>query len=152
KISLRRLEQIVKESHAAQRPLPAEVRYLAGLQAVPYVFFYPESGDVVLAGPAEGWKLAASGENVGDRSNRPVLHLADFIVALRFAYGQNRGDSFLGCSIDPTPEGVRRLAAVFKKLGGHLDRSRLPEILATMEQALGPQPVTLYGAPGDSRF
>src|SRR5438046_1246646 len=40
KVSLRRLEQAVEEAHAARQPLPAEVRYLAGLQQVRYVLFY----------------------------------------------------------------------------------------------------------------
>ena len=32
-----------------------EMRYLAGLTRVQYIFFYPETNDVVLAGPAEGF-------------------------------------------------------------------------------------------------
>ena len=35
--------------------LTDEMRYMAGLQRVRYVFYYPDSKDIVLAGPAEGW-------------------------------------------------------------------------------------------------
>ena len=40
----------------ANQPLPDEVKYLAGLQRVQYVFVDPETKDVILAGPAEGWQ------------------------------------------------------------------------------------------------
>ena len=48
KVSLRRLEEIVADAHGAGIPLTAEIRFLAGLSAVKYVFFYPETGDVVI--------------------------------------------------------------------------------------------------------
>ena len=38
---------------------------LAGLQKIEYVFFYPETGDIVIAGPAEGWTLGSDGAVVG---------------------------------------------------------------------------------------
>ena len=151
KISLRRLEQTVKDLGAAERPFPADVRYLAGLQAIRYVFVYPESGDVVLAGPAESWRQLRSGEVVGRQSNRPVLHLDDLIVALRFAFPGNQRFPFIGCSIEPTSDGVKNYAAYMRRLG-RIDRSRLKQIFSGMEQAMGLQAIKLYGVPGSSRF
>ena len=51
-ISLKHLEQSIHEHNGA---ITDEMRYLAGLLRVQYVFFYPDSGDIVIAGPAEGW-------------------------------------------------------------------------------------------------
>ena len=56
------------------------MRNLAGLLRVRYVFYYPESKDIVLAGPAEGWVPDASGRVVGITSGRPVLQLQDLAV------------------------------------------------------------------------
>ena len=71
KVSLRRLEQAVAAVREAGEPLPADVRFLAGLNTIKYVLIYPESGDVVLAGPADAWQQLPSGDIVGRRSNRP---------------------------------------------------------------------------------
>ena len=42
-----------------------EMQYLAGLQRVQYVFYYPETKDIVIAGPAEGWVTDLSGPRRG---------------------------------------------------------------------------------------
>lgn len=152
KVSLKRLESAVRKLHAGKQALPADIRYLAGLREVRYIFFYPETGDVVLAGPAEGWKQAPSGEVVGAESNRPVLHLDDLIVALRYAFSNNRPAPFIGCSIDPTLEGFKKYAAYMNKLGGRMDRSRLPQFFDGMAKAMGPQSIRLFGIPPSSRF
>jgi hypothetical protein len=151
KVSLRRLEAQIAALHAAQKPLPAEIQYLAGLQRIQFVLFHPEADDVVLAGPAEGWKQLPTGEVVGTKSGRPVLHLDDWLVALRFACGENPGAGFLGCSIEPTPEGVQRYAQAMGALSGINDANadRLCEQLA---ETMGPQAVKLFGSPDSSRF
>ena len=70
------------------------------------MFLYPDSGDIVIAGPAEGWFRDISGPVVGLTSGKPVLELQDLIVALRaYPPGQHQ-DPLIGCSIDPTPEGL----------------------------------------------
>jgi len=35
---------------------------LAGLQRIEYVFLAPDSKDIVLAGPAEGWRVNEQGD------------------------------------------------------------------------------------------
>ena len=152
KVSLRRLDEAVRKLHEGKQPLPAEVRYLAGLSAVKYIFFYPDAGDVVLAGPAAGWTQLPSGEVVGRKSNRPVLHLDDLIVAMRYAFRKDAAAPFIGCSIDPTPGGVQSFNAYMKTLGGRMDRSRIKQIFTGMEEAMGPQTIRLFGIPPSSRF
>jgi Protein of unknown function (DUF1598) len=150
KVSLRRLEERVRQWHSLGQPLPADVRHLAGLTQVRYVFFDPAAGDAILAGPAEGWNVAASGEVVGVHSGRPVLHLEDLIAALRFAFAENPEAPFIGCSIDPTAEGLKSYASFMRRLDG-IDRARIPQTFAAMEQALGPHAIRLFGIEGSSR-
>ena len=75
KISLRKLEAAIAQHIKAGKPLEAELRYLAGLQRVQFAFCYEasgdEPGDVVLAGPAEGWFADPSGRIVGVTTQRP---------------------------------------------------------------------------------
>ena len=80
KVSLNRLEQAIVDH---QGTLSDEMRYLAGLQRVRYVFYYPDSKDIVLAGPAEGWAPDLTGRIVGFTSGRPVVQLQDVVVAMR---------------------------------------------------------------------
>ena len=54
KVSLVRLQRVVRRHVAAEQPLPEDVRYLAGLQRLQYVFCFPDQGDIVVAGPAGG--------------------------------------------------------------------------------------------------
>ena len=65
KVSLARLDGVLRVAMRDMRPLPDEVRYLAGLQSIEYVFAYPAAGDIVLAGRAEGWRVDAAGTVVG---------------------------------------------------------------------------------------
>ena len=151
KISLSRLEARLAHLHSEGKPIPSEMQFLAGLQAVQYVFFFPDQNDVVLAGPAEGWQQIPSGEVVGRRSNRPVLHLDDLVVALRSAFGSYGNAPFIGCSIDPTAEGLDKYVRYMSSLG-KFDSSRAEETFSGMARALGMQSIRLFGIPASSRF
>jgi len=151
KISLRRLEQELLALQGTADALPAEVRYLAGVSSIKYVLFYPESGDVILAGPAEGWQLLPSGDVVGRKSNRPVLQLDDLVTALRYAFSEHDDGSFLGCSIEPTEQGIKSHAAFVRRLAG-MDGSQVPQVIDGMQQAMGPQDIHVYGVAPSSRF
>jgi hypothetical protein len=123
------------------------VRYLAGLQRVRYVLVYPEQQDIVLAGPAEGWKVDTHGSVVGATSGRPVLSLDDLMVALRVAEASNR--SGIICSINPTPEGAQRL----QQLSQQFPPGISPQVAGRqMEQAVGMQMITVTGVPATSHF
>lgn len=149
KISLKGLEAVLAAHAKNAAPLPDEVRYLAGLQRIQYIFVYPEAGDIVLAGPAEGWKSDGQGNVVGVQSGWPVLLLDDLLVALRtLSAGEQRP---ITCSIDPTPEGVQRLQAFLKQQGGRIGANP-PATIAAIEQALGPQTITITGVESNSHL
>jgi len=143
KVSLRRIEAAIDECLKNNKPLPDAVKYLAGLQGVRYIFVYPEEKDIVLAGPAEGWKVDARGNVVGVTTGRPVLLLDDLLVALRSA--QTAAQGGITCSIDPTPEGIARIGTV--ALDGDRDT-----VLRNLETALGMQQISLRGVPETSHF
>ncbi len=70
KVSLRGLIATIEDCKQRNRPIPNEVKLLAGLQRIRYVFVYPEQNDIVLAGFGEGWKVGETGDLVG-RQHRP---------------------------------------------------------------------------------
>ncbi len=56
KVSLTRLEKHVQLCLALGRRPDDEMLHLAGLEKIQYVLIYPESGDLVLVGPAGPWR------------------------------------------------------------------------------------------------
>jgi hypothetical protein len=146
-VSLKRLDAEIARANQEGKPLPDSVRYLAGLQRVRYVLVYPEQHDIVLAGPAEGWRADAVGNVVGANSRRPVLMLEDLMVALRAAESSNT--TGISCSIDPTPEGLQRLQQLASRMSGEHD----PHAAAREEEeAVGQQMITVTGVPETSHF
>jgi hypothetical protein len=147
-ISLRKLDETISQCLQAGKPLPDEVKYLAGLQRVQYVFVDPEGKDIVLAGPAEGWKINEFGSVVGSTTGKPVLHLDDLLVALRFADAARNGG--ISVSMDPTPEGMRRWKEFRdqqKTIGSDPQAT-----IHGLEQALGAENISINGVPATSRF
>ncbi len=152
KISLNRLEKAVASQMAAGQPVSDEMKYLAGLLRIHYVFFYPETGDIVLAGPAEGYAEDPVGRIRGLTSGRPVLQLQDLITAMR-AYPP-AGDKLnvIGVSIDPTPEGLERLRQTLASVGRTLRPGDDMRLAATLREALGLQTVSVQGISPQSHF
>ena len=146
KISLRRLMAEIEARRQAGDRLSDDVLLLAGLQGIRHVFVYPDAQDIVLAGPAGGWTVAEDGTIVGAAGGRPVLRLADLVVALRAADGPVGGA--MSCSIDPTAEGLRRLRELIARRRGRAAETAL----AAIERALGPQDITFRGVPPASHF
>jgi hypothetical protein len=148
KVSLRQLEAAIAEHRKNGTPLSDDMRYLAGLQRIQYVFVYPELNDIVLAGPGEGWRISPDGEIVGQSTNRPVMLLDDLLVALRSTDALR--ETGISCSIDPTSEGLARYQELFKSL------DRAPDdpapLMEAVEKAMGPQTITLKGVPDTSHF
>ena len=149
-ISLRALNEICEEAARSKlSELPEEVRFLAGLQRIQYIFVYPEENDIVLAGPGEGWRVDENANVVGNTTGRPVLRLDDLLVALR--YVQEARTDGISCSIDPTEQGNRALQGV-------LDRQKRtrgvnpPLLERAMKQAFGPQQIKVTGIPATSHF
>ncbi|MBM4023721.1 MAG: DUF1598 domain-containing protein, partial [Planctomycetes bacterium] len=147
KISLAKVIAALKESAAKKAALPAEVLFLGGLERITHVFVDPDGHDIVLAGPADRITVDAGGAIVGAKSRRPLLQLEDLIVALR-AIDKAREGGML-CSIDPTAEGRKKLQAFLARQETIVDPART---FRSMEEAVGPQVVTVGGVPGDTRF
>lgn len=108
KVSLVRLEQQVQALRALGRGPDEAMSTLAGLQSISYVLVYPESGDIVLAGPAGDWKVNDEDRLVSAETGKPVLRLDDFVVVLRNAFSP---DGRFGCSITPTQDNLAKTKA-----------------------------------------
>ena len=154
KISLKRLEAAVATASANGEELSEEMINLAGLTKVSFVFIYPsadkaDSGDIVLAGPAEPWGTQIDGRNCGQKSGQPTLQLHDLILALRvFAKGSS---SPITCSIDPTPEGLVRLQEYLNSLGGRIPND-ISTIKGNLVESLGKHNVTVGGIPATTHM
>jgi len=133
--------------------IPDEIKYLGGLQRVQYVFVYPEQNDIVLAGPAEGWKIDHNGDVVGQTTGQPVVQLDDLLIALRTVNSARQGA--ISCSINPTAQGIQNLQQVLNKQRANrigLTEQNRPQLERAMQQAFGPQQISLSGVPVNSHF
>ncbi len=150
KISLNRLEAAL-----AQRGQSDDMRFLAGLTRIEQVFFYPETGDIVIAGPAEGYALDASGRVIGVSSGRSVLELQDLVVALRAFSPNGGGPNQIRVSIDPTPEGLQRMQQFIRspafRVRGRTQREG-DRVAKLMRESLGLQTVSVGGISPQTHF
>jgi hypothetical protein len=96
KISLNKLEAAIAARAANGQQPTDEMKYLAGLTRAQYVFFYPDTKDIVIAGPAEGFMPDASGRVVGMNSGRAILELQDLVVALRAYSPSGKATQIIG--------------------------------------------------------
>lgn len=154
KVSLNRLEKALAKRIANGESADEAMRNLAGLTRVQYVFCYPESGDIVIAGPAEAWGEAPSGRMLGIESGRPIVELQDLIVALRtFAPQSGKKDPFIYCSIDPTEEGLSKMHQFLHEMGPRLQSPNQEQfIVEQLRDRLGMQVITVGGVPADTHF
>lgn len=156
KVSLVRLEAAVRRVLDEGRKPDDAMRYLAGLQRVQYVFFFPDARDIVIAGPAEGFAADPSGRVCGIGTGRPVLELDDLVTALRAFPPGTLSRPFLGCTIDPPQAGLARLQQ-FQRTVPHVvpeaQRQAAGAQIATgMREALGMADVRVFGVPADTHF
>lgn len=145
-ISLRRLEAALRDSIADRTDLPLDTAFLGGLQKIESVVLVPEENDLLIVGQGDGWKLDSNGAIVGANNGQPMIHLEDLIVALRSVDAAGEGQG-ISVSIDPTAEGMQRYQQMIGQLNG-FD----PSLAPALEQAMGPQSITVTGVPATSRF
>ncbi len=152
KISLIRLEAEIEKLKAIGQDVPYDMQFLAGMTRITHVFYYPETKDIVIAGPAEGFFLSTENRVIGTETGAATLHLEDLIVALR-AFGPDGSRAkLISCSIDPTQEGLANLKEAYKRVA---QRFRPGDELATADafrQALGLQEITIEGVSPKTRF
>ncbi|MCH2123337.1 MAG: DUF1598 domain-containing protein [Pirellulaceae bacterium] len=149
KVSLTRLEQAVQKLAAKGKPPTEAMRVLAGMYEVKYIFVYPGSRDLVLAGPAGAWHRDPFNRVVNMGNQFPVLQLDDFVVLLRNAYTTG---GRLGCSITPRRKALARLNAFLEASSAQplkpQDRS---EWLEECRSRLGRQDIEIFGIDARTR-
>jgi len=153
KVSLNRLEAAVAEAAAKGGGIPDDMKNLAGLNEIKYVFYYPETKDIVLAGTAEGYVRDLNGVNVGTYTGKATLQLDDLIVALRAFGPYSKGPNNVGVSIDPTQEGLKKLSQVIASIPQTSVRpGDTRNIVTAMKNALGNQIVSVRGISPNTHF
>lgn len=152
KVSLNRLEAAIQEQRKAGTELSDDLKALAGLTAVQYVFFYPETKDVVIAGPAEGFFADQTERLVGMDSGQPTLLLEDLVTALRAYAPNSKPTSVISVSIDPTAEGLEQMNRFIQQSRRVARPSDAARIARGIKQNLGLQTVTFKGIPNSTHF
>lgn len=145
-ISLKALNLQLEKAAQQQTSIPVEVQFMAGLQRIEYVIVDEANHDIVIAGPAEGLVSDEFGNVVGSESGAPAIHLEDFLVALRSATEARTGQG-ISVSMDPTPEGVRNLKALYAQ-----KHQFSPALVESIQQAMGDHLISLTGVPKDTRY
>ncbi|QDU90607.1 hypothetical protein Pla175_40160 [Pirellulimonas nuda] len=153
KVSLTRLEKAVAAKIDAASGPDNAMKHLAGLTRIDYVFCYPETGDIVIAGPAEPWGESPDGRMRGVETGRPVIELQDLAVALRAFPAEGRGNNpTIYCSIDPTPEGLARMQGFLRQFGRQAVPGDTQFIVHQLQESLGPQVISIGGVSPRTHF
>ncbi len=139
KVSLTRLQKAVQIRVAMGLPIHDTMANLAGLTSIEYVYADPDSGELVVAGPAGPWEPDSIGRSVGQESRQPVLQLDDLVVCLRNAWLAN---GKLGCTIDPRRENLARAAELIQN---PLAKFHQREWQKKLREALGQQDIRVFG-------
>lgn len=143
KVSLNRLEKVLQVRAAVGQEATETMQHLAGLRRIEYLFVYPDTGDIVIAGPANDWNEGIEGRIVDVESGAPVLQLDDLVVCLRNSF-ERRGR--FGCSIDPRRENLAATKAFLETSSLAGDRRR-----KKLQETLGLQDITVHGVDPESR-
>ncbi|MCC7083720.1 MAG: DUF1598 domain-containing protein [Pirellulales bacterium] len=151
KVSLTRLERQVQLLAARGGKPTEEMRTLAGLQRIKYLFVYPEEGDLVLAGPAGDWRPDREGRLISVDTHHPVLRLDDLVVVFRHILSAK--DATFGCRIYPTQASlkeVQEFLAESKK--APLKPGQSGAWLKTLKEKLGLQEIDVHGIDPRTRI
>jgi hypothetical protein len=153
KVSLTRLEAAIAKSLEAGQPLTMEMFYLAGMTRIQNVFVYPETGDIVIAGPAEGFFIDPSGRPIGMATGRAVLELQDLLVVLRAYSPAGNKTQVIGVSIDPTTAGLQNLQRYLAQVTRQgFTPNQTKQMVSGMQKALGLQTVSIQGISPKTHF
>ena len=140
-ISLPRLErELMLRVAFGEKPTEA-MRHLAGLHEIRYLFIFPETNDIVIAGPAASWSTNENGQAV-TKTGRPVLLLDDLVSLLRNAREQN---GRFGCSIDPKKKSLAATKAFLEEPTGSLKPHQTKRWVKQIRDTLGLQDISVYG-------
>jgi hypothetical protein len=150
-VSLPRLEREIVRRQDAGESLDVAMLTLAGLQRVEYVFVYPESHDLVLAGPAGDWQVGPFGRIVSTETGAPVVRLDDLLTILRRS-GES-SQSYFGCMINPRQAALAETQAYLDRTAARaIKPSERDAWLEQIRTTLGRQDVELFGIDPTSRI
>jgi len=152
KVSLNRLEAAIAERLANGQPVSEDMKFMAGMTRIQNIFFYPETGDIVIAGPAEGYAVDPSGRPIGVASGHSVMELQDLIVAMRAFPPTGERANVISVSIDPTREGLQRMQQFLVGIGGRALPRDTARITNGLQKSLGLQTVTIGGISSKTHF
>ena len=150
-ISLPRLEEAVARRLEQGKEPTISMQLLGGLTSIKHVFVYPEDQEIVIAGPAEGWKYNDNGLPVGVESGKPVMQLDDIVTVLR-AFSAT-GQKFFSCSINPREEGLKNLKGFVEQTSSRPLRpgAAVQNWVGQLQQQLGRQDIVYSGINPESR-
>lgn len=148
-VSLPRLEAHVAKLIEAGQTIPEDVRAIAGISRIDFLFVYPETGDIVIGGPAGDWSVDDEGRKISNQTKRPTLNLDDLVTLTRtFTRGGTHG---FVCTIDPKQAHVATVQDFVNKNRKTLTPKTAANFTQELEQRLGLQNVLVRGVPQDSR-
>ena len=148
KVSLVQLERYCQSFADNGEPLPLPAQFLAGLYQIGYLFVDEQRGDLILAGPADGFAPDEVVRMLTLESGRMPLRLDDLLVALRTI----RPGTVVGCSIDPVPERLVALQQYLARNSGPAPVSVGMSRYKEMSKVLGQQSIRVMGVPSDTHF
>jgi len=142
-ISLPRLEKQIQLRQAMGRKPSESMLVLAGLVRIKHVFVYPESGDLVLAGPAGDWRTGPE-DRVVSTDGQPVVRLDDLAVILRHV--MSSPEAKFGCLIVPREDALARVQEFLKESAARPLRPQERKAwLERLRAQLGQQDIEVYG-------
>lgn len=150
-VSLSKLEAAIAQRQERHEPLEPAMLSLAGLQRVSFVLAYPETGDLVLAGPAGDWAGAPTGGLVSVETGRPIVRLDDLLTLWRRQ--RTEKSAAFGCSIVPRQEALAQTQAFLDASAAKpLEPSGRRKWLEELRSTLGIQDVEYYNIDEGSRI
>ncbi len=152
KVSLTRLERLIAERLETGAGITEDMRNLVGLTRLQYLFYYPETKEVVIAGPAEAYGTNVAGRVIGLKSGQAILQLEDLVAAIRSFPPSGRPTPVIGCSIDPTEEGLAKMRDFLVRIAGRIQPNDDQRIARGLRDSLGLQQVTIKGIVPTSHF
>lgn len=148
-VSLPRLESEIARRQAAHERLDPAMLTLAGMQRIEFVVVYPDTGDLVVAGPAGDWR-AERGALVSAATGAPLVRLDDLLLLLRRRAAEGR--TAFGCQIVPRQEGLAAVQDYLARTAGEsLPAGGRGQWLTDLREALGPQDVEFLQLQADNR-
>jgi hypothetical protein len=119
------------------------------LQRVQFVLVYPETGDLVLAGPAGDWQATREGM-VDAATGRPLVRLDDLLTLWR--HQKEKGSKPFGCLIAPRQEALARVQDYLASTAGQaIEPSQRRDWLGGLRDTLGVQDVEYLNMDPNTR-